>query len=200
QSTRNDGISNSFAYDTAFNPTTFRNQTHTFNANNQDTAQTYDGNGNPHLLGAYSLSFDPENRLTQVGSLLTAGYDGDDLRAWKQDNVGNRTYFLGPCELDGSGNLIATNTFGPTGLLSRHTASGSTFYTFDPQGSVNQRTDSGGNVINTSLFDAFGQKLDSNAQTDPWGYNAQSGYFTDAETGLILCTHRYYDPAAGRWL
>jgi YD repeat-containing protein len=88
QSTRNGGITNSFAYDTAFNPTTFRNQTRTFNANNQDTAQSYDGNGNPHLLGAYSLSFDPENRLTEVGSLLTAGYDGDDVRAWKQDNLG----------------------------------------------------------------------------------------------------------------
>jgi len=73
--------------------------------------------------------------------MLTAGYDEDNLRAWKQDSLGHRTYFLGPCELDSSGNVIATNTFGPTGLLSRRTAAGSTFYTFDPQGSVNQRTD-----------------------------------------------------------
>ncbi|MEM5768882.1 MAG: RHS repeat-associated core domain-containing protein [Bacillota bacterium] len=29
---------------------------------------------------------------------------------------------------------------------------------------------------------------------------AQWGYYTDTETGLILCTHRYYDPANGRWL
>ena len=28
---------------------------------------------------------------------------------------------------------------------------------------------------------------------------AKYGYYTDAETGLILCLHRYYDPAAGRW-
>ena len=27
-----------------------------------------------------------------------------------------------------------------------------------------------------------------------------SGYYTDHETGLILCTHRYYDPQTGRWL
>ena len=33
-----------------------------------------------------------------------------------------------------------------------------------------------------------------------FGYGAQWGYYTDAETGLILCGHRYYDPAKGRWL
>ena len=33
-------------------------------------------------------------------------------------------------EVDASGNVTATNTFGPNGLISRHTASGSTFYTF----------------------------------------------------------------------
>lgn len=89
-----------------------------------------------------------------MGTLLTAGYDGDNLRAWKQDNLGNRTYFLGPCQLNSSGTVIATNTFGPTGLLSRHTSSGSTFYTFDAGGSVNRRTDSSGSVFNTSVFDA----------------------------------------------
>jgi len=55
-------------YDAAFNPTTFRGAARSFNANNQDAAQSYDGNGNPGTLGAYSLTFDPENRLTSVGS------------------------------------------------------------------------------------------------------------------------------------
>jgi RHS repeat-associated protein len=73
-------------------------------------------------------------------------------------------------------------------------------HTFDAQGDVSQRTDSGGNVLSTSVYDAFGQKLSTDPQTDPWGYHAKHGYYTDAETGLILCTHRYYDPAAGRWL
>ena len=31
-------------------------------------------------------------------------------------------------------------------------------------------------------------------------YGAQWGYYTDGETSLILCGHRYYDPARGRWL
>ena len=34
----------------------------------------------------------------------------------------------------------------------------------------------------------------------PFGYKAQAGYYTDSETGLILCTYRYYDPTVGRWL
>ena len=36
--------------------------------------------------------------------------------------------------------------------------------------------------------------------TDPYGYNGQQGYYTDHETGLILCTLRYYDPSSGRFL
>jgi RHS repeat-associated protein len=32
------------------------------------------------------------------------------------------------------------------------------------------------------------------------GFGGQYGYYTDPETGLVLCTHRYYDPGAGRWL
>jgi len=88
--------------------------------------------------------------------------------------------------LKASESLIATNTFGPTGLLSRHAAAGSTFYTFDAHRSVSQRTDSGGNVLSTSVYDAFGQKLSTDPQTDPGGYRAQSGCFTDAETGLAL--------------
>ena len=35
---------------------------------------------------------------------------------------------------------------------------------------------------------------------DPFGYEAQWGYYTDNETGLLLLTHRYYDPTQGRFL
>ncbi len=63
-----------------------------------------------------------------------------------------------------------------------------------------QRLDSSGNILNSSVYDSFGNKVSTEPQSDPWGYNAQSGYYTDGETGLILCTHRYYDPTQGRWL
>ncbi len=47
---------------------------------------------------------------------------------------------------------------------------------------------------------AWGNLLSGGDPTDPCGYRAQFGYYTDHETGLILCGHRYYDPVAGRWL
>jgi RHS repeat-associated protein len=34
----------------------------------------------------------------------------------------------------------------------------------------------------------------------PYGYKGQWGYYTDGETGLLLLTHRYYEPATGRFL
>ena len=32
------------------------------------------------------------------------------------------------------------------------------------------------------------------------GLGAQQGYYTDPQTGLVLCGHRYYDPGHGRWI
>ena len=40
----------------------------------------------------------------------------------------------------------------------------------------------------------------SGTLTEPFGYKAQVGYYTDTETGLQLLTHRYYDPSRGRFL
>ena len=34
----------------------------------------------------------------------------------------------------------------------------------------------------------------------PYGYKAKWGYYTDIETGILLLTHRYFDPATGRFL
>jgi RHS repeat-associated protein len=48
-------------------------------------------------------------------------------------------------------------------------------------------------------YDAWGNPLVPNPG-DPFGYDAQWGYYTDNETGLLLLTHRYYDPTQGRFL
>ena len=37
-------------------------------------------------------------------------------------------------------------------------------------------------------------------RTDPFGYQAQWGGYTDQETGLLLLTYRYYNPATGRFV
>lgn len=204
-STRNAGFTDSFGYDSAGNPTTFKGVTKTYNSNNQETGAgfTYDANGNPTTYKGVTLGFDPENQMTAYGSLLTAGYTGDGLRAWKDDST-IRTYFLYDgvlpvIELDNSGAIVSANTFGTNGLVSRRTNSTNVFYLFDSEGNVSETTDSSGNVLSDYLFSAFGESLGA-SQTDPFGYKAQFGYYTDSETGLQLLTHRYYDPANGRFL
>ena len=178
--------------------------TKTYNSNNQqtNTGFTHNSNGNPTTYAGATLTFDPENRMTGYGSVLTAGYTGDGLRAWKQ-NATSRTYFvydgiLPVVELDSSGAVTATNTFGAVGLVSRRVASTSTFYSFDSEGNVSQGSDASGNLSN-HLFTAHGS-ISSGALSSPFGYKAQFAYYTDSETGLLLLTHRYYDPNTGRFL
>jgi RHS repeat-associated protein len=98
--------------------------------------------------------------------------------------------------------VLAVNTFGAQGLLSRHVTStnASTFYAFDERGNVAQRTSIAGAILSSDLYDAYGKLLAGGASGAPWGFEAQAGYYTDSETGLVLCTHRYYDTNVGRFL
>jgi RHS repeat-associated protein len=205
QTTRNGSSTNSFGYDSAGGPTSFRGTSKTYNSNNQQTGTgfAHDNNGNPITYNGAALAFDPENRLTAHGSALTAGYAGNGLRAWKQGTAG-RTYFLYDgavpvVELDSAGAAVATNTFGPSGLVSRQASLVSAFYTFDPQGSVAQSLDANQAALSNNLYAAHGV-LVSGAAADPFGYKARWGYYTDAETNLQLLTFRYYDPNVGRFL
>jgi RHS repeat-associated protein len=208
-STRNGSYTNTFAYDGAENPPTFRSVSgKTYNSDNQksNTGFSYDGNGNPTTYNSAALTFDVENRLTSVDTTLTGGYGADSLRASCTTSSGT-TYCLydndstAPvCEMNSSGTITATNTYGVTGLISRHTSSGSIFYELDPQGTVVQRLNSAGSNTITSTADAFGNVANSAPVSDPFGYEAQAGYYTDQSTGLILTTFRYYDPVNGRFL
>ncbi len=206
-STRNGGFTDGFGYVSAGNPTSFKGVTKTYNANNQQTGtgSVHDSNGNPITYNGTTLTFDPENRLTAHGSALTAGYTGDGLRAWKQ-NVNGRTYFLydgmvPDVELDQLGAVKSVNSFGANGLISRRdvVSSSSVFYSFDAQGSAAQKMDANGLILSSHLFSAHGTAL-SGPVTDPFGYKAQFGYYTENESGLQLLTHRYYDPSRGRFL
>jgi RHS repeat-associated protein len=205
QSTRSGGYASNFAYDSAGNPTTFRGAGRTFNSNNQDTRFTYDLNGNPTGYKSHGLLFDDMDRMKSFDAAFDAAYGTSNLRAFTGPS-GSRTYTLFSggvpvCEMDSSGNVVSTNTFGPTGLLSRRTGATDSFYTFDPQGSVVQTLTGSGTVSATLAYDAYGNPLTgSQGAATPYGYGGQAGYYTDSQTGLILCTNRYYDPVEGRWL
>ena len=202
-STRNGSYSYTFVYDAAGNPTTFEGDSRSFNENNQNTDFTFDDNGNPITYNSTTLTYDPEDRMTAYGTALTAGYTGDGLRAWKQVG-GTPTYFLYSggvpiAEMESDGDVIAVNTFGPYGLLARYADESTSYYTFDPQGNVSQVLESDGDIASSQLYDAYGTSLYGSAAY-PYGFGSQSGYYTDAETGLQLLTHRYYDPDEGRFL
>ena len=220
----------SFAYDGAQNPTTFRGAgVAAFNADNQlpGPAFRFDGAGDPTTYQGKGFAFDPEKRLTLIPGMLSAGYDADGLRAWKQDlrpaaqgGTGQQTFFVnGPggeplVELDPSGNLLAANFSGPDGPRVRYDALHGvvTQNTFDPEGNVAERVsfDGKGNpvVLDAAAYDAFGavradvDTATGQAETYPrvFGFGGQHGYYTDPETGLQLLTHRYYDAGTGRFL
>ena len=93
-------------------------------------------------------------------------------------------------------------TWGPTGLLNRtnQQTNREIWYLFDPLGNVSQRLNTTGRVISSERYDAWGNPIPGGDLVDPYGWHAQQGYYTDPETGLLLCTHRYYDPLGGRWI
>jgi RHS repeat-associated protein len=200
------GYDETFNYDPAGNPLSFKGTSHSFNADNQftDAGFTYDSEGNPTTYNSTALAFDPEDHMTAFGATLNAGYRADGVRAWKQTANG-RTYFLYRyhlpiLEMDGSGVITAVNTFGNHGLISRQTGGRSVFYSFDPQGSTSQRLDLGASAITTNIFDAYGTSVNTASPSDPFGYGSQFSYAGDVETGLILLGHRYYDATEGRFV
>jgi RHS repeat-associated protein len=107
--------------------------------------------------------------------------------------------------------------WGPTGpvvefqLANTHLSKG---LSYDPHGSavatVNgtppETTD-----VTPLFYDGYGVPVwtydsiwpyphDPRAMEQPFQYKGQYGYFTDAESNLVYCQNRYYDPQSGRWL
>jgi RHS repeat-associated protein len=112
--------------------------------------------------------------------------------------------------------MTVTQVYGyaADGLRSRYEAGSSLAYDYlyDPQGNVVQRqtyqnAENGEPVVTQAIYDAYGAlrsnvliSTDATKGADEVGFGGQYGYYTDPETGLVLCTHRYYDPGTGRWL
>jgi RHS repeat-associated protein len=109
-------------------------------------------------------------------------------------------------EETGSGSspsILAVNTFGADGLVSRWTnTSGRTHWqAFDPMGNVANRVDLNGASFDAPLYSAWGSRKAGNVFPEaPWGYGGQWGNQTEPSTELVLMGHRYYDPLVGRFL
>ncbi len=85
--------------------------------------------------------------------------------------------------------------------LSERRGSTSKFIHADALGSTRGITDSTQAVTDSMLYDAFGNVLSRTGTTPtPFGFVGKSQYQTDADSGLQLLGHRYYDPSIGRFL
>ncbi len=202
-------LDNTYSYDAAGNHLgTFHGETLTaadYDRNNQRTGTgfVYTAEGDPTMYAGTPLAYDAEHYLTRYGDAqtptLTAAYGPTGLRAWKEANGAHTLFYYDGEQLIGQQtgeDAVIPIVTGAVGLISF----GDTFYFCDPDGNVIQRLDDQGVLQSTTLYDAWGQPLAGDSPADPFGYKGQVGYYTDLETGLILCTHRYYDPERGAWL
>ena len=198
------GFNFTHASDLADNLTTLRSLPLSYNIDNQLVGPTYDGQGNPTLYnwGGASTTFawDAEDRLASFGTIFTAGYRVDGLRAWKQTGAAStRHYFLYEgghvlAELDASGNLVNAYGWGAAGLSERYDAGLGIYYayTFDPAGNTIERHASNTTIEAdyTTLYDAFGGQrgaVDTRSgysvvKQDAVGWAGQWGGYTDQET------------------
>ena len=216
-----DGVRTDYAYDAV-------DQLLSESASGTTTAYAYNGNGNrlPRTANgvaesyAYddcgrtrtvqspggsvtTLSYDYEDRLTSiVGPGLSASYayNGADARVGKTVAGGaGRTYrrdgvgVTAPVLSDGLATMVP-------GISER--SNGTTrFSHLDRLGTNAKTTDSSGSMVDAKAYDAFGlPRAFANPTGSQKGFASAFGYQEDAESGLKLLGHRYYDAATGRFI
>jgi len=211
----------SFTYDEVGNRVTSnQNGASNFNDANHlldDTnfTYTYDNNGNQiqktnNTTSAFTLyEYDAENKLIRVvredGSIVNYKYDGLSRRIEKEvDSVVTQYIYDNEdilLELDGSNNIIARYTHGPTidEPLVMEKGSQSFFYHADGLGSITELTNSVGTAVQNYTYSSFG-KLESQLELNFIQPYTFTGREFDTETGLYFYRARYYNPNTGRFL
>ena len=89
-----------------------------------------------------------------------------------------------------------------TAGLSSTVAGVTSFRHEDALGSLRYLMDAGQNVLGSSVFEAFGAAVSATGSTAGarFGFVGGADCQTEADTGLVLMGHRYYDPRTGRFL
>ena len=176
-------------------------------------------------------SYDYENRLTKVTApdatlsfnycscpTLTGidGYGSSGCSACADSPSGKRisktvdgttiyTICFDPTmDFDQNGNIIARYVQNPTMLdepISIESAQGKFYYLFDGLGSVTGLTDSGGSLVSTYSYDAFGNILSETGDATLNAINPDrvTSRVDDKESGLYYYRARYYDSKTGRF-
>lgn len=181
--------------DLADNLTLLRGNSQAFNADDQLTTETYDGEGNRTSYDGGSVVYDANDLPTSVpggggATPFTQTFTSEGVRAWKLPSGGSKTYYLYGddgdvlMELSSTGTPVITYAQGPSGLLERfqHTNTGVPYvlYLFDPNGnsvhrvrSIDPNTGSGAAVFvqDTAVYDSQGL-LHADIDTLSGGFNS----------------------------
>ncbi len=173
----------------------------------------YDANGNltkKRGSKTASYTYDTENRLTkatvQQGNSVTIEsytYDYAGNRQSKTVNESSTVYYVNDtsgsltqvvAETDSEGNEKACFTRGDE-LLSMDREGKACYYHYDGHGNVRFLTDSDGNITDSYSYDAYGNLLQKEGDTE--NDFLYTGEQYNANTGLYYLRARYMDPSTG---
>jgi RHS repeat-associated protein len=211
--------SENYVYDAVGNRTSSHlSQSYTYQpynrlTNTSSVTYTYDANGNltskPDSAGAWTYTWDFENRLTQVvkpnGVSVSYKYDALGRRIRRILNAGVSTNFV----YDGQEVIKDLNSDGSTvdylngpGIDnklrltdSRLSTIGPLYFQQDHLGSTSALTNSSGAVVTQLTYDAFGNSPGSSLTRYDF-----TGRERDPDTGLLYYRARWYDPELGRFI
>ncbi len=126
-------------------------------------------------------------------------YNGLGLRTRKVDSAGTNNYV---CDGTGAASPVLADTNATyTPGMSERRGGVSKFLHSDALGTTRGITNSTQTATDGLLFDAFGMSVSRTGTTPtPFGFVGAAQYQTDADSGLQLLGHRYYDPSIGRFI
>jgi RHS repeat-associated protein len=178
----------------------------------------------PSVNAATAYTYDDENRLTGVQitrdnlvKALTFAYDPFGRRISKtltKDEIGTDCTSPNVCprmttyvydgqniimEYDQNGNITAKYTHGPNidEPLAIQQGTNIYYYHADGLGSITALTNASGSIVQTYIYDSFGNMTATGSISQPFTYTARE---YDAETGMYFYRARYYDPKVGRFV
>lgn len=196
-----------------------QNITYYYNALDQVTSigfapWTYDQNGNHISRGDKTYTYDQANRLktsTIPPTTTSYSYDGEGVRLQASTGPGasEKTNFLWDknhglpqlaLERDGANALLRRYTYGVR-LNTMVAGSTTSFYHYDPLGSVASITGGAGNTRWTYSYEPFGgpRSEQQGAGTQPANFMRFTGEYRDP-TGFYHLRARQYDPTWGRFM
>ena len=195
----------------ASNISQLTNAVSSYTANDWLASDSYDANGSTTASSGNSYQYDALNHLTNAnnGTVLMT-YDGDGNRASKKVG-GTTTYYLlddrnpsGYVQVLEEWTVTSTATnlgrvynYGLALISQRVPNSSTNYFICDGHGSTRALMDSGGNVVNTFAYDAYGTLIASNGL--PQTAYLYCGQQYDSDLGMYLNRARYLNAGTGRF-